>query len=184
MDSLLLYINKLKALNKVMSAYFTAKFCHQCGHSLISNTINLNNVGYCTICDISIYADPKVAAVVIVSNGNEILLVRRSIQPHIGKWSFISGYVNQAEQVESAAIREVKEEIDIDIKLIKLQGIYSGMSSVILIVYRAIHLSGIPKVSEEVSEFNWFSYDSMPDLPFPYDDLILRDFHNDLGSPI
>ena len=41
--------------------------------------------------------DPKVAAVVIVKKQDKILLVKRSIEPHLGKWSLLSGYVNRGE---------------------------------------------------------------------------------------
>ena len=94
--------------------------------------------------------------------------MKRDIEPNIGRWSFPSGYVDRGEKTELAAAREVKEETGIEIKVIGLQGVYSGKGAVIVIVYKAIALnpkSGNPR--EEVQEIKWFPIKDLPDLPFP-----------------
>ncbi len=116
-----------------------------------------------------IYLDPKVAAVTLVHSMGRVLLVRRAIQPHYGKWSLPSGYVDRGEAVESAAVREVWEETNLKIEITSLQGIYSGIGPVILAVYQASPAGGQPSVGSEVSEVGWFNINSLPDLPFPHD---------------
>ena len=107
---------------------------------------------------------------------DKILLVKRSIEPHLGKWSLLSGYVNRGEKVEDAAIREVKEEVHIDVSITELQGVYSGLSPVIIVVFHAIHNSGELSISNEVSDFKWVKNDEIPELPFIYDQQIIKDY--------
>ena len=109
-----------------------------------------------------------------------ILLVRRAIQPHYGKWSLPSGYVDRGEAVEKAAVREVWEETNLKVEINSLQGIYSGKGPVILAVYQASPTSGRPSVGSEVSEVGWFNLNSLPELPFPHDDRIISDFRTNL----
>ena len=152
-------------------------YCQICGLKLKDHKLKDTIQRYCTNCKIFSYLDPKVATVILIENKKTLLLVKRDIEPYIGCWSFPSGYVDRGEKTEEAAIREVKEETHIDIKITNLQGVYSGKGSVVLIVYRAIPLDpsiGMPK--EEVQEINWFPIKKLPVLPFPYDDEIISDY--------
>lgn len=55
----------------------------------------------------------------IISCGSKILLVKNSYREG---WTFPGGGVNQLEELEHAIIREVKEEIGINLKNIKKRG--------------------------------------------------------------
>ena len=156
------------------------KYCQYCGSELDRRSIENVTRPYCNKCRKVIYLDPKVAAVTLVHSMGRILLVRRAIQPHYGKWSLPSGYVDRGEAVEKAAVREVWEETNLKIEINSLQGIYSGKGPVILAVYQASPTSGQPSVGSEVSEVGWFNLDSLPELPFPHDDRIISDFRTNL----
>lgn len=54
---------------------------------------------------------------VIVQDG-KLVLVRRGVEPALGKWSIPGGAVELGEAVRDAAIREAKEECGLDIELI------------------------------------------------------------------
>ena len=153
------------------------KFCDQCGKTL--QTLNLEGIQrlYCKDCKRIVYADPKIAAVILVHKQNLLLLVKRAIEPHFGKWSFPSGYVDRGEKVEVAARREVKEETTLTVKINKLQGVYSGIGPVILAVYQATPLDDKdPIPNHETLEVAWFDINTLPYLPFPHDDDIINDF--------
>lgn len=159
-----------------MTQKYNNNFCSNCGGKLIGIDILKASNPTCDKCNFTYYEDPKVAAVIIVKKQNQILLVKRSIEPHFGKWSLLSGYVNRGENVESAAIREVKEEVDIDVSITELQGVYSGLSPVVIIVFHATQTSGILSVSNEVSDFKWVKNEDIPKLPFVYDQQIIEDY--------
>ena len=157
-----------------------SNYCQYCGSKLDIRTVENITRPYCNKCEKVIYLDPKVAAVTIVHDMEKILLVRRAIQPHYGKWSLPSGYVDRGEAVENAAVREVLEETNLKIEINSLQGIYSGIGPVILAVYQASPTCGQPSIGSEVSEVGWFNINSLPDLPFPHDEKIISDFITNL----
>ena len=99
------------------------------------------------------------------------------MEPARGLWSFISGYVDRGEKVEEAAIREVKEETNLDVQLEGLIGIYSANGNPhVVIAYQASILnndiSGLLAQPEEVSELAFFSLEEIPPLAFPADEQI------------
>ena len=137
----------------------------------------------CTACGMVTYADPKLAAVVLASRKGELLLVRRAIEPQLGKWSFPSGYVDRGEVVESAAVREVKEETNMDVEIVGLIGLYSRAGSpVALAAYAATVVGGELRPGAEAQDVGFFRQDELPAFPFPHDDQILDDWHRGFGN--
>ena len=65
-------------------------------------------------------------AVVILNEENQVLLQKRA---DVGLWGIPSGHIEIGETVSEAAIREVKEETNLDIRIKKLIGIYSDPDS-------------------------------------------------------
>ena len=155
-------------------------YCVICGNKLVEQQVTNDLRPYCSRCDKIVYVDPKVAVVVLIIKNNSLLLVKRDIEPHFGKWSFPSGYVDRGEMVENAAIREVNEETNLDIRLDSLQGVYSGNGPVVLIVYQASPISPKASKGEEVSAVGWFDLDDLPKLPFNHDSQIMEDLYNNL----
>ena len=88
-------------------------YCQTCGASLVRKYDRDKERPYCEICGTFTYLDPKVAVVALVACQTSLLLIKRDIEPHFGKWSLPSGYVDRGESVENALIREVFEETTI-----------------------------------------------------------------------
>lgn len=64
---------------------------------------------------------PKVGVgAVILDENKRILLVLRKKSPEAGYWSLPGGKVEYMETVENAVIREIKEELGIDIEIERL----------------------------------------------------------------
>ena len=162
------------------------KFCESCGGPLERRLIEGVERPYCSPCDRAVFLDPKVAAVVLARCGDKLVMVRRAIEPALGRWSFPSGYVDRGEAVEEAAVREMREETGLEIELDGLIGLYSHRGSVVILAsYSARIEGGELRPGTEVTEAALFSPDRLPPLPFPDDDMILRDwrrFMSALGS--
>ena len=153
------------------------RFCRRCGHALAERDVEGRRRQYCPGCGYVAFLDPKVAAVVLATRDGKLVLVRRDIEPAIGKWSLPSGYVDRGEAVEAAAVREVKEETGLDIRLTGLVGLYSRTGSpVVLAAYAAVVVGGAMVAGPEVRETALFPPDQLPALPFPHDDQILDDW--------
>lgn len=153
-------------------------YCPRCGKKLIEQERfgAIRQTCPDRACGFIHFLDPKVVAVVLVEHAGKLLLGRRNIDPGKGLWSFSGGYVNRGERVEAAALREVKEETNLDIELGDLLGVYSEVGNpVVLIVYRG-HAASIEKLrpqDDEVMELAFFSPNAIPELAFPYDDNIV-----------
>ena len=131
----------------------------------------------CTDCGLVAYVDPKLAAVVLVSRNGQLLMVRRAMEPQLGKWSFPSGYVDRGEVVEHAAVREVKEETNIEVEIVGLIGLYSRADSpVVLAAYAATVVGGELRAGVEAQDVRFFRHDELPAFPFPDDDRIFGDW--------
>jgi len=62
---------------------------------------------------------------VILYHQNSIVLIRRKHPPFKGELALPGGFVDIGETIEKACIREAYEETNINIKLIKLIGVFS-----------------------------------------------------------
>ena len=64
-------------------------------------------------------------AVILLNNKKDIVLIRRKNPPFQGQFALPGGFVDIGETVENACIREVKEETNINVKILKLIGVFS-----------------------------------------------------------
>ena len=165
----------------------TYRFCPVCGQPLEPRVLKATEPKrlVCTsaTCGFVFYLDPKIAVgTVIRMPDNDIVLVRRAIEPGYGKWVFPGGYVDRGEEITLAAIREAREEAGLDVRLDHLINIYSyaGRTPVI-IVYAATYLSGDLAVDDEGLEARTFNAASIPwdDLAFRSTFEALRDYFDE-----
>ena len=56
------------------------------------------------------WLNPALAADSAVRRGNEVLLIQRKYPPMQGAWAFPGGFVDQGEDPNDAALRELQEE--------------------------------------------------------------------------
>ncbi|MBI4736057.1 MAG: NUDIX hydrolase [candidate division NC10 bacterium] len=157
------------------------RFCPNCGGTLEQRTLRSNEPPrlVCQACGFVFFLDPKVATGAVFSVNGGVLLVQRAIEPSYGKWVFPGGYVDRGEALEAAAIREVKEECGLDVRLTRLLGVYSTPGNpVILIVYVGEVAGGTIQVDEEGLDARVFAPSEIPwdQLAFPSTSEVIRDF--------
>lgn len=68
---------------------------------------------------------PKVMVDVVIPSGGGVVLIQRGTDPYKGMWALPGGFVDVGETVESAAVREAKEETNLDVELERFVGVYS-----------------------------------------------------------
>ena len=158
-------------------------YCHRCGEVLEEQHVAGALRPKCEGCGEVVFLDPKLAVVVIASRDSQILMVKRDIDPMMGRWSFPSGYVDRGEVVEEAAVREVREETNVEVSLEALLGVYSRQNApVVLVAYAARIVGGSPEAGDEAQAVKLFSADDLPPLPFPDDAKIISDWRERMGN--
>lgn len=160
-----------------MAEYGDTNYCQRCGHALEQRDFEGKPRPTCPSCGLIVFLDPKVAVVVLVSDGDRLLFVQRGAEPQIGKWCFPGGYVDRGEEVESAARREVREETGLDVEITGLIGVYSLPSNpVIVIAYSGRVRGGKLVAGTDAEDANWFEVETLPDLAFPHNVKIIEDW--------
>ena len=72
------------------------------------------------------YKIPSLTTDIFIFDDNtNFILIKRKNDPFKNYWALPGGFVEYGESVETAAIREAKEETSIDVELIDLVNVYS-----------------------------------------------------------
>jgi ADP-ribose pyrophosphatase YjhB (NUDIX family) len=118
----------------------------------------------CTVCDYhALWSPEPVAAAIPRDDEGRIWLLRRTQHEGAGRWTFPGGYVELGESVEAAAVRETREELEMDIELGSLVGVYSRADTRAVLVVYAARALGVGRVTAEASEVRAFT---TPELPW------------------
>ena len=109
------------------------------------------------------------AGAVIVRDG-KILFQRRTDN---GRWGLIGGLLEMNETYEQAALREIREETGLEVRLDSFLGIFHNhnmvwsngdAAHVLSAMYTASIVSGEPRIDAESYELRFFGRDEIPDL--------------------
>ena len=137
-----------------------ARFCPRCGGDadvVFPRSLTCDACGYQAL-----WSPEPVAGAIPRDADGRIWLLRRAHHEGAGRWTFPGGYVELGESVEDAARRETREEMEIDIELGRLVGVYSsGEERVVLVVYAARAL-GVPRETHEATEVRAFAPADIP----------------------
>ncbi|WP_133408345.1 8-oxo-dGTP diphosphatase MutT [Parashewanella tropica] len=111
-----------------------------------------------------------VAVGVIINSQNQILIAKRHKHLHQGgKWEFPGGKVEKGETTSEALIRELKEEVDLDVEnttpFMELSFDYPD-KQVFLDIHQVSEFKGEAK-GQEGQEIKWVSKCDLIDYQFP-----------------
>jgi NAD+ diphosphatase len=142
----------------------THRYCGQCGSAM--NLVSWELAALCNKCGHRCY--PRIAPCVLVGimNGDKILLARSS-RHRAGFYSILAGFVESAETLEQAAVREVKEEVGVDITNLRYVGSQPWpFPHSLMTGFIADYVGGdIVCQPHEIEEAHWFSLDALPEVP-------------------
>lgn len=108
-----------------------------------------------------------------------VLLVRRGRPPFAGRWALPGGFVEPGESVESAVVRELKEETGLTARIRGLVGVYSApgrdpRGPTASVVFRVGGRATEPRGGDDAREARWVPLDGAVRLAFDHDQ-VLRD---------
>ena len=129
--------------------------------------------------EIEVYKNPiPTVDIIIEIESKGIVLIKRKNPPN--GWALPGGFVDYGESLEEAAVREAKEETDLDVQLVKQFHTYSDpvrdpRHHSISTVYIA-KAKGAPKAKDDALEIGIFGESNLPDeIAFDHR-LILKDY--------
>ncbi len=157
------------------------RYCPRCGAEMVKKRIDHNERKVCPVCKFVYYHNPAPAAGVVIEKEGKILLVKRKFEPYKGDWCLPAGFMEYDESPERCAIRETKEELNVDVKLGGLYGVYSGKDDprthAVLVMYWAKVIGGKLKPGDDAEEIEFFAKDQIPDnIAFLAHRQILKEF--------
>ncbi|HZR45004.1 MAG TPA: NUDIX domain-containing protein [Ktedonobacteraceae bacterium] len=116
---------------------------------------------------------PQVGVGVIVTKGNQVLLMKRRNSHGDGTWSPPGGHLEYGEAIEECAIRETLEETGVKVTDITFRAITNDIfeepgKHYITIWVEGKYGSGEPMIASEreMSEVGWFPWDALPEPYF------------------
>lgn len=144
-------------------------YCPLCGKTLEPAELDGRTRLRCpdSSCGYIYYQNPIPAAGAVIVENGRILMVKRGHPPKIGYWTLPAGFMEWEEHPTQTAIRELKEETGLDIRLTGFFEVYSGSddcrNNAILILYRAERVGGELVAGDDASEARFFGFDELPE---------------------
>ena len=122
-----------------------------------------------------IYREPDSIAVgtngIVFNEQGQVLLQRRA---NVGFWELPGGKVDPGETVEQGAVREVFEETNLQVEIVRFVGVYSdpaycifrypngSLVHYVTLLFECRRLSGELRISDESTDIGYFPTDDLP----------------------
>jgi len=142
----------------------THQFCGRCGASLIAKTTE--RAKECPQCGLLHFPRLAPAIIVLIERGSQLLLARSRNFP-TKMYSVLAGFVEPGESLEEAVMREIKEEVGLEVTDIQY---FSSQPwpfpHSLMIAFTAKYAGGeISLEDSEIVEAGWFTADALPPIP-------------------
>lgn len=124
---------------------------------------------HCDACGQRYWANPKPTVSVLAEDPDgRLLLVRRAVEPFRGMWDLPGGFMDEGEEPEATALRELAEETGLDASIDSLVSVhadtYGGTHASTVNVFYRVHVAspegGAP--ADDVAELCWFAPGDLP----------------------
>ena len=168
------------------------RFCAHCGTPCKHDQSEGGIRSICTACNFIHYKNPQPAIAVLIERDKHFVLGKRiSKSLGHGQWCMPCGYVEYHEDYLSAAVREVKEETTVDVRIKSIISVVTNylkpnIHSLVTVLSAEI-ISGEIQAADGMEEVAWFPYTGeFPEMAFEADThIISRYFETDLvGAPV
>jgi 8-oxo-dGTP diphosphatase len=126
----------------------------------------------CDNCNKTIYNNPKpVVLAIIENNEKEILLTKRAGAPFKEYWGLPGGFLNYGESPQMGIVRELKEELNVSIKIKKIKDTYEELYEIekdriisLTVIVFEVALSPKSKIvaNDDVIEARFFAKGKLP----------------------
>lgn len=101
---------------------------------------------------------------VVIAKGDRVLLVQQRKEIAKGLWSYPGGAIEEGETAEQAVVREVKEELGVELinpRFLKSYLITTAQGELIINTFTGELLGKIVLKDDELMAYGWFSLDEL-----------------------
>ncbi|KGE19112.1 NAD(+) diphosphatase [Paenibacillus wynnii] len=135
------------------------RHCHECGAKLVDKECNGEGlIPYCEHCDTFRFPifSTAISTVVLNRDKNRVLLIQQYNRPD---YILVAGYIDKGENAEETLIREVKEEVGLEVVSSEyMRTLYFEPSNTLMLNYICVVDSeDLSNVSSEVDKAVWFN---------------------------
>ena len=144
----------------------THRYCGRCGTA--NEHAENERAQTCPACGLMCFPRLSPAIIVRIERGDQILLARNHRFP-AGLYSVLAGFVEPGETLEECVVREVREEVGIEVEDICYFASQPWpFPNSLMLGFTARHKKGEIKVdASELAEADWYNPNELPDLPLP-----------------
>ncbi len=152
--------------------YTEVNFCLRCGKELHLKVDKESKLRpHCHSCGWVYYKNPVPAAAILVLNEREeLLLVKRMCEPAAGEWALPSGYIEIYQSPEETAVDELKEETGLTGEIARFIGYYFGDSpiceKVLSLGFRLKVTGGKLQAGDDAEEARFIPREELPHIAF------------------
>ena len=149
---------------QIVDWYRGHQFCGRCGGR--NREHPRDRAMICDDCGIHAYPRLSPSIIVLIHKGRQVLLARNHRFPE-GMYSTLAGFVEPGESIEETLVREVKEEVGVNVHKLQYLGSQSWpFFNSLMLGFHAEYESGeIELQEEEIADAQWFDCDALPNLP-------------------
>ncbi|MGP1587867.1 MAG: NAD(+) diphosphatase [Treponemataceae bacterium] len=140
------------------------RYCSKCGTLMKDDKFETART--CPKCSSKLYPSVTPAMIVLVEKGDEILLARH-VERNNDVYTCLAGFIEAGESAEQAVIREIKEEVGIEIENIRyITSQAWPFPDQLMIAFKADYKSGKITIQEgEIEDARWFKKTELPAIP-------------------
>ena len=142
----------------------THQYCGRCGEQTGDHP--RDRAKECPSCGLISYPRISPAIIVLIEKDDEILLAR-SLRHPLGLYSVLAGFVEAGETLEATIIREIKEEVGLEIKDIRYFGSQPWpFPNSLMIAFTCTYAAGEINIDEEeMADAGWYQPENLPLIP-------------------
>lgn len=141
------------------------KYCGKCGQpsTQVANEFALQ----CAPCRLRFYPRIAPCIIVLVTQGEQVLLAQGVKHREQGWYGCIAGFIESGESAEQAVAREVKEEVNIEVDRIEYQNSQAWpFPNQLMLGYTAEYAGGVlTPAAGEIADAQWFDINELPKHP-------------------
>jgi NAD+ diphosphatase len=142
-----------------------SRFCGTCGAK--NTDVRGEAQRVCPVCGQTEFPRICPAVIVAITDDRNRILLAHNKKFRDGVYSLISGFNEAGETLESTVVREIREEVSIEVRdIVYVKSQPWPFPNSLMIGFKARFLSGtINPDGDEIEDAAWFSRDNLPELP-------------------